>query len=228
MKKFLAVILMLAMVLMLVACGGQTAEEPAEGEAEGEGEKIYKIALMLPYIGDASFFDSMEAGRQELEARDNVETTLIEMGTDQTRWESYFDDACDGDVKYDLIASGSSEVEPFLYEAAQKYPEQLFFNYDYNAAEDCDNVYGVTYKTSEIGYLAGLVSALITTSDMEGINEDAKVGVVVGMDTSYMNDFIGSFCQVCNEYDVQVYIGYPASATPFADPAQGLELASAM
>ncbi|MDO4566952.1 MAG: BMP family ABC transporter substrate-binding protein, partial [Oscillospiraceae bacterium] len=29
-------------------------------------------------------------------------------------------------------------------------------------------------------------------------------------------------------YDVQVYIGYPASATPFADPAQGLELASAM
>ena len=222
MKKLVSMLIILCMSLILGACGGG-AQVDADETVSESGEKIWKVAVLLPYIGDQSYYDAVEAGRKELDARDDVEATLIEIGLDQAQWESYFMDACESG--YDLIVSGYADVEPTLYGVAEMYPDQLFFNFDYSNHVDLDNVYAVSYSSSELGYIAGTLSSLVTTSDMEKANADNKVGVVVGEDNDYMNDFIGSFCEVCTQMGTKVYISYPNT---FEDPAKGKEQALAM
>lgn len=216
-KNILAILVVLTLAFSAVACGQKAPDKTKDGE------KIWKIAVLLPYTGDQSFLDSVNDGRKKVDTYDNVETTLIEIGNDSSAWESYFDDACESG--YDLIVAGFATVEPYLYEAAKKYPDQLFFNFDYSVPEDCDNVFAVSYQLNDIGYIAGYISALVTTSDMEKANPDKKVGVIVGADSEYMNDFVGSYCQVCTEMGVQVYISYTNSYT---DPAKAKEQALAM
>ena len=216
MKKIIAVLLSLVLVFSMVACGNSNDDPSQEG-------KEWKVAVLLPRIGDQSFFDSVNAGRIALDERDNVQADLIEIGEDVAQYDSFFQDACESG--YDLIVSGYATYEPYLYKAAKQYPDQLFFNYDYSAPEDLDNVYAVTYKSSDMGYIAGALSALITESDMEKANSDKKIGAIVGMESDYMNDFIGSFCQAATDYGVQAYISYPNS---FKDTAKAKEQALAM
>lgn len=219
MKKFISILLALSLMFSMAACGNKDTKEN-----EDDGEKIWKVAVLLPYIGDQSYYDAVEIARKELnEEYDNIEATLMEIGTDYSLWESFFTDACESG--YDLIVSGFADVEPVLYDAAERYPDQLFFNFDFSSPEDLDNVFAVDYSLSDIGYIAGYLSSEITVSDMEKANPDKKVGVVVGEDSNYMNDFIGSFCEVCTEMGVKVYISY---ANSFADPAKGKEQALAM
>ncbi len=227
MKKIFAVILALLTVFGLFACAKTTtsdadttaAVDQTEAAAETT-EKVYKVAVLLPFIGDQSYFDSVNAGRLAVDEYPNVDATLIEMGEDKSKWESYYLDACDGG--YDLIIGGNNDAEEYFYAAAEQYPDQLFFNFDYVNHVDLPNVFAVTYNTPELGYVAGAAASLITQSSMPKANEDKIVGVVVGMDFPAMNDFIGGFCQICYENGVQVLIGYPES---FSDSAKAKEIA---
>ena len=77
--------------------------------------------------------------------------------------------------------------------AAKNYPEQKFFSVDMQGVPaelyeaPLSNLYGVYYKTKDLGYLAGYVACAVTTSDMPKANADKKVGVIVGMDFPGMN-----------------------------------------
>jgi len=233
MKKIITVILVLMMALGMFACVATTApatEEPtAEATAAAEqteateapaAEKIYKVAVLVPFIGDQSYFDSVNAGRLAVEDYPNVETTLIEMGEDKSKWESYYLDACEGG--YDLIVGGNNDAEEYFYAAAKQYPDQRFFNFDYVNHVELPNVFAVTYNTPELGYVAGTAASLITQSSMPKANAEKIVGIVVGMDFPAMNDFVSGFCQICYENGVQVLIGYPES---FTDSAKAKEIA---
>lgn len=179
-----------------------------------EADKVYKVAFVVPYIGDQSYWDLLNQGRLLVEEYDNVETTLIEAGEDTSKWTSVMTDVCE--LGYDLIVSGTDAYESYLYEAAQNYPDQLFFNFDYGIPQDMDNVYAVKYKTAELGYVAGVLSGLVTTSDMEKANDDKVVGVVLGMENDAMDDWIGGYCQVADTMGIQVIIGYLESWTDVA------------
>ncbi|MBA4347321.1 MAG: hypothetical protein C0413_00505 [Clostridiales bacterium] len=233
MKKIITVILVLMMALGMFACVATTApateEPPAEATAAAEqteateapaAEKIYKVAVLVPFIGDQSYFDSVNAGRLAVEDYPNVETTLIEMGEDKSKWESYYLDACEGG--YDLIVGGNNDAEEYFYAAAKQYPDQKFFNFDYVNHVELPNVFAVTYNTPELGYVAGTAASLITQSSMPKANAEKIVGIVVGMDFPAMNDFVSGFCQICYENGVQVLIGYPES---FTDSAKAKEIA---
>ena len=233
MKKIFAVILALLTVFGLFACtktatpapvataaDATAAAEQTEATAEPTAEKVYKVAVLVPFIGDQSYFDSVNAGRLEVEDYPNVETTLIEMGEDKSKWQSYYLDACEGG--YDLIIGGNNDAEEYFYAAAQQYPDQKFFNFDYVNHVDLPNVFAVTYNTPELGYIAGTAASLVTQSSMEKANPEKIVGVVVGMDFPAMNDFVSGFCQSCYENGVQVLIGYPES---FTDSAKAKEIA---
>ena len=233
MKKIFAVILALLTVFGLFACtktatpapvataaDATAAAEQTEATAEPTAEKVYKVAVLVPFIGDQSYFDSVNAGRLAVEEYPNVETTLIEMGEDKSKWQSYYLDACEGG--YDLIVGGNNDAEEYFYAAAQQYPDQKFFNFDYVNHVDLPNVFAVTYNTPELGYIAGTAASLVTQSSMEKANPEKIVGVVVGMDFPAMNDFVSGFCQSCYENGVQVLIGYPES---FTDSAKAKEIA---
>ena len=214
MKKLFKLAVVLLLSVTMFACGGQTDGPDKEPE-----EKVFKVAFVLPWIGDQSYFDTVNAGRLLVEEYENVETTLIEAGDDTSKWESIMTDTVE--AGYDLIVSGNNTYESFLYASAAANPDQLFFNFDYTKSEDLPNVYSVTYDTAELGYVAGTLASLITTSDMEKANPEKMIGVIVGMDIPAMNEFIGGFCQVATELGVQVVIGYPES---FTDAAKGKEM----
>ena len=158
MKKIIALLLALVMVFALVACAAKTdapaeetkteepaatetttteettepaAEETAEPAAE-EG-KVYNVAYLVNgNLGDKSFFDSAEAGLEELEAAGRIELTTIEMGgtdEDQPTWLSTLYDVSE-DGGYDLIVCGTYQMPDYLKEVATQYPDQLYDIFD--------------------------------------------------------------------------------------------------
>jgi basic membrane protein A len=185
------------------------------------------VLVLVPNPNDGSYFEAAVNGAKELEVTyPGTTVDVIGMGeisvadgmpTEEEELEfykDYFIDGCESG-KYDLIITGGGECNAAMLYAAQQYPDQMFFSFDLQYVEgtawenqDFPNVYGLMYKSEDLGYLAGYVACQITTSDMPNANADKKVGVIVGMDVAGLNDYIGSFCQVCQENGVSVYIDY--------------------
>lgn len=209
MKKFLAILLAVVMVLGLVAC---TAAEPATTEAteaetettpaatEGEAAKVYTVCnLVNGNLGDKSFFDSAESGLAALAEAGRIEYTTIEMGgaeEDQPKWlETLYDVSESGE--YDLIVCGTYQMPDYLKEVATKYPDQMYAIYDDTTyVGDNANVVNISFKQNDMGYLIGVYAALMTAdTNIEKINEDATVGFVGGVDSPVINDFLIGFIE---------------------------------
>ena len=108
MKKFLALILALVMVLGLVACG----EKAPADDGAADGEKIVKIGVFEPQSGDNG-----AGGKQEILGMQyaNVETPTVEIGGETYKVELvYADNASSNDkaasAAQTLISSGVSLV----------------------------------------------------------------------------------------------------------------------
>ena len=108
MKKFLALILALVMVLGLVACG----EKAPTDDGAADGEKVVKIGVFEPQSGDNG-----AGGKQEILGMQyaNVETPTVEIGGETYKVELvYADNASSNDkaasAAQTLISSGVSLV----------------------------------------------------------------------------------------------------------------------
>ncbi len=87
------------------------------------------------------------------------------------------------------------------------------------------NVYAISYKQNEGSYLAGVLAALVTTSDMEYANEDKKI-FVGGSEHPIITDFLVGYIEGAKsvEPDIKVYVSYIGS---WDDTAKGKETAIA-
>ena len=210
MKKFLAMILALMMLMSLAACGEKApAEAPEEKPAETPADaaekadddaKVYNVAYLVNgNLGDKSFFDSANFGLQELKKAGRIELTTIEMGgleEDQPKWlETLYEVSEDGG--YDVVVCGTYQMPDYLKEVATKYPEQKFVIFDDNTyVGENANVLNLTYKQNDLGYLMGIYAASVTTdTSIENINEDAVIGFVGGVDSPVINDFLAGYIQ---------------------------------
>ena len=111
MKKFAALLLALAMVLSLAACGNQNNTPAGSGSGSatsGEGTKVYNVVYLVNgNLGDKSFFDSAEAGLDQLKADGRITLTTIEMGgldEDKPKWK---------DTLYEVSASGERDARRY-------------------------------------------------------------------------------------------------------------------
>lgn len=218
MKKLLMMFVVLCLSLGLFACGKKTEEAPVSEGGDNTEAKVFKVAVLLPFVGDQSYFDTLNEGRLKAEEMfENVETKLIEVdpsGTaEEAKWMDAFDEVCESG-EFDLVVSGNNTYEQFLYKAAEKYPDQKFLNFDVGTLPEklAPNTYYVNYALDDLGYVVGTLSAAITKTN--------KVGVVVGMDNKGMNQFISGWTQILAEKGVQYMIYYPGS---FTDTALGKE-----
>ncbi len=211
MKKILTVLLVVLLALSVAACGSKGGnDEPVATKK--------KVAVLLPFTGDQSYFDTLANGVKKVNATmsDSIEVTLIEAdpngSADKATWENAYAEVCE-DGEYDLVVSGNSTYEGFLADACAKYPDQKFMNFDTSWAIECpSNCYAVDYGLDHLGYVVGTLSSKITNTK--------KVGVVVGMDFQSMNQFIGGYCQVLTASGVEYAVVYPNS---FTDAALGKE-----
>jgi len=214
------------------AAAGETtaaAETTAEAaKAETNGEKLKVTLLVTGSFGDKAFNDSAQAGMEKLEAElgDKVEVNMVEMGSDKTKFEGSMLDACESDA--DLIITGLWDMKEITEKVAQEFPEKKFIIFDTDVdytLGDLSNVYSMSYKQNEGAFLAGVLAASVTSSDMEFANEDAVIGFVGAKDTAaVINDSAVGYiegAQFVNP-DIKVLVSYVGS---YVDSATAKELA---
>ncbi len=233
-KKRLNVFLALALAAaMLAGCGASesgNSENSGEGETEAAAEadesKPSFVFVCTGQLGDKSFNDSANAGIEEIAASLGCETRVIEVGRDQTKWEPTFQDLAE-EGEYDVIISnGSSSIET-IQKVAEEFPEQKFVAFDCTIETDqYPNLYAISYKQNEGSYLAGVLAALVTQSDMEYANADNKIGFIGGSEHPIITDFLVGYIAGAKSVDpdIKVYVSYIGS---WDDTAKGKETAIA-
>ncbi|MCG8481727.1 MAG: BMP family ABC transporter substrate-binding protein, partial [Clostridia bacterium] len=230
MKRHVIVITIFMLVFSfgLTGCGGNDTPDP-EGNT-GEGAEALKIALLINgTLGDKSFFDSADNGLKMIQEKygDEVVTKTIEMTYDETKWEPTLRDVSDDD--WDIIIVGTWQMQEMLQDIAPMYPEKNFIIFD-TAVDyenfELDNVYSINYKQNEGSFLAGVLAARVTTSEMELANPDKRIGFLGGMDIPVINDFLVGYIEGAQYIDseMKVKISYIGN---FDDSAKGKELALA-
>lgn len=218
MKKFAALLLALVMALSLAACGNQNTPATsgsASGSTSGDEAKVYNVVYLVNgNLGDKSFFDSAEAGLDQLKADGRITLTTIEMGgldEDKPKWkDTLYEVSASGE--YDVVICGTYQMPDFLKEVADQYPDQKYVIFDDNTyAGQSANVMNITYKQNDMGYLMGIFAATLTTdTSIEKINEDAVIGFVGGVDSPVINDFLIGYIEGAKSVnpDIKVDVRY--------------------
>lgn len=221
-KKILSTLLAVGLsATFLVGCsaGGE--------ETASNSEKVNVKLLVTGALGDKGINDSANAGAEKIEEQfgDKVDVEVVEMGFDQTKFEPALIDASESDA--DVIITGGWDMKEHVENTAEQYPEKKYLIYDTDVNYDeynLENVYSMTYKQNEAGFLAGTLAALVTTSDMELANEEKVIGFVGARDTSaVINDFLVGYIEGAQfvDKDIKVEVAYVGS---FTDTAKAKEL----
>lgn len=225
-KKIITPMMIVAMsAMVLVGCSSEPETEVGGATTENEAVKVQ--LLVTGSLGDKAFNDSANAGMKSIQEQfgDKVEIEVVEMGNDKTKFEPSLIDAAESDA--DLIITGLWDMKEHLENTAQLYPEKKFVIYDTDVAYDeydLSNVYSMTYKQNESGFLAGALAASVTSSDMELANEEKTIGFVGALDTSaVINDFLVGYIEGAKFVDpeINVEVSYVGG---FTDTAKAKEV----
>lgn len=225
MKKALVLVVVLALVVSMAACGTKPAVAPEQSNAgtETEPAKPLRVALLLNgTLGDKSFFDSADRGLKMAKEKygDKLEYKTVEMTTDETKWLPTLYDYSD-DGSWDIIIVGTWQLAEPLSEVAPKYPDQKYIIFDQDldySAGDFKNVYSILYKQNEVSFLAGVVASRLS--------ESKAIGFLGGAENPVINDFLLGYIQGAKhaEPNIKVVISYVGN---FYDTPKGKDLALA-
>ena len=188
-----------------------------------------KVALLLNgTLGDKSFMDSAASGLFKAEKELGVDGRIIEMYYDPTNWRPTLVDVSNQD--YDVIIVGTFQLAAILKDVAPEHPDKKYILFD--ATMDYskgafENVYSVLYKQNEGSFLAGALAALLTQSNVKGINDKKIIGFIGGMDIPAIRDFLVGYEAGAKYIDPEVEIKIAFLGT-FKDPARGKEAALTM
>ena len=180
MKKILALLLVLAMALALVACGGSgnsgnSAPQPAANPADDIADEMtsadgkYQVAFIadVGQLKDKSFNQGTYDG-VKLYAANNGKSYKYyqpangDQATDEDRADA-FNLACQNGAEI-VVAAGFIQ-EPALKAAAEANPDVKFVFIDGNPLADSNgnimaNVAGVAFREEQCGYLAGYATVM--------------------------------------------------------------------
>ncbi len=213
MKKTLAMILVIAMVMGLMLLAGCKADtEVTTGCPETT------LALVVAgTFGDRSFYDSSKEGADRLAQDLGVEVIYIECNNDSHT--TQMQNAAD---KADIVVCVGWEFYEINVVAPQ-YPDVKFIWIDNATEEPIANVLNITYAQNEGSFLAGYIAA--------AMSESGVVGAVGGEDSDTINDFIVGYKQGAEYYGteagkaISVVSNYTNS---YDDPALGKNCAIAL
>ena len=165
MKKFLALLLAMAMVFALVACGGSNngGADAIPDEMTSEDGK-YEIAFVtdVGQLKDKSFNQG---------TYDGVKLYASEAGKSYKYYQPAGGDNATDDDRYDamklavengakvVVAAGFMQGNAIL-KAATEFPEVKFVFIDGWAFEGLNNVTGISFREEQCGYLAGYAAVM--------------------------------------------------------------------
>lgn len=163
MKKLLALILALVMVLAVTACGGNASD--TENTGDNEETPAIKVGLLLEgSLGDESINDQAYEGLLKVAEDFGVETKYVECD-DTSKYIDYLEGLVS--AGFNVICCDSFNQEEALSEFAPQHPDVHFMILD-TEVSDIDNVASFTYATHECSYLAGIAAAMKSESNVIG------------------------------------------------------------
>lgn len=186
-----------------------------------------KVLLLINgALGDKSFFDSAAHGMEMIKQKygDQVETRVLEIGADATKWEPALLDASEQD--WNLIIAGTYSISETLADVAKQYPDKKYILFDASVPYQeggYDNVYSIQYKQNEGAWLAGVLGAELLKSGKIPAVAGNKLGFLGGMDIPVINDFLVGYIGGARSVspDIKIAVSYTGS---FVDAAKGKEL----
>lgn len=243
-KRISLFLVMVMMLSLIAACsGGDKSQDPTKEGEEGveieqntekekeDADKANSTGSDTPTkvcivytgnLGDKSYNDSCNIGATRAVEDFGIELKNLE-GTTADEWEQNFVAAADGG--YDLIICAASNLQPYLEKYAKDYPDVKFAIIDTIVNEP--NVVSVSFAQNQGSFLAGAAAAMFTTkTDIEGVNEDAVIGWVGGMDIPVLSDFFVGYEQGAKYINPDITV-LQSFAGSWTDPLKGKELALA-
>lgn len=158
MRKFLLLILSLALVLSMVACGTE-GEQPS-----GEEEELTVGFIYVGPIGDGGYTYAHDQGRLYLEENLNVNTIYKESVPETQEVEQEIRNMIDQGAK--AIFATSFGYMDYIAKVSEDYPEVAFFHCSgYKTTENLATYFGRMYQPR---YLSGIVAGLKTESNNIG------------------------------------------------------------
>jgi basic membrane protein A len=212
-----------AALLALSACAA-----PPGGGGAGDSKTA---ALLIPgTTGDGGFFDQSSQGTKEGAVAAGWKAQIVEAGYDPTKWQPALDDLSNGTDN--PIITGTYAMTELVEQEAAQHPEKNFVLFDSAIDEskcgNCKNVYSITYRYDETGFLAGALAGLLEkTKGVEKVKGTGTVGVVGGQNIPVIEDYIRGFKAgvAAVAPDVKVLSAFAGS---FSDPVQGKAVAEDM
>ena len=181
MKKSLVLVFVLVLTLILSACGGAPAEEPAAEEPAAPAEP-FKVAIIMPSsITDLAFsqsmFDALLAVQEEMGGEGALKIVYSEsMFVVDDAAAAIRDYASEG---YDLVIAHGSQYGSSLQEIAPDFPETSFAwgtTLNTFADEGITNVFAYEANSQEGGYVNGVIAASLTESGVIGVVGPIEAG----------------------------------------------------
>lgn len=233
-NMLLALALAAVMTVSMAGCGGApsggdkdssgASGTPDASGGEDGGQKI--VYLVNGNLGDKGFYDSAASGIQMMADNLGAETKIIEMGRDETSYESNFLDVSEQD--WDLIVCGTFSVSELAQEVAPQYPDKNYLIFDVTVDFDkvtTGNMIGISYYSNQGAFLSGVLAAkmLLQSGDARIDSSKKMLGFVGSMDTSGINDFLVGYLEGVKYVDpeIQVLTSYVGS---FEDVTKCMEM----
>lgn len=224
-KKILALVLALTMVLSLAACGGNANDTASENEENATSGKALNVGIVLGTggLGDKNFNDMAYSGLQKAEAELGITFSYLEPAT-ASDYVPYLRSMCEAQ-EYDLVIGLGSDMTDAMTEISEDFPDQKLSHID--SSLDLENVSAISTKWQEQTFLAGVVAGLGTISDMEFANEENIIGVILGQENPALRKGVVGYIAGAKfvNPDVEVLEG---NVDSFNDPGKGKEMALSM
>lgn len=238
-KKWIALLLALAMVVAMVGCGGGASED----EEGTEGLRIVQVSSGAG-IDDGSFNQNVYEGIVAfMESRGNIDTfndILDPTGDPAAAVQAVADIVAD----YDVIITPGFQFAG-ITSIAQENPDKMFIIVDSfpsdetGASIELPNVYGMLFTEHEGGFFAGIAAAMTSktgkVASVHGIAFESNVNYQWGFESgvAYANKYFGTAVEVV---ELPAYAGTDVTGLnvggnyvgSFADPATGKVIAEAL
>ena len=232
MKKFLAMLLVAAMVFSMAACAKapeaaqpaateETAGETAETAETPKDGKVYKVAMICDSsISDGGWGMSCYNAMMDAAEKHGWETAVSD-SIEQSAYFDTIDSYCT--LGYDMIYAPGNQYTDAVLQAAAEYPDIAFALLngaaDTPAKAENGNVSSLLPNATQIGWIAGALAGLMT--------ETGTIAFIGGMELDTTKAKVECYEKAAQKInpDIKVSSAYAGS---FSDTAKGKEIAASM
>ena len=235
MKKVIALVLAMVMVLGMVACSSSSNNAPAAvsnpsnsdaPQTATEKEPLNIMMYVIQSLGTLSCEDLIYEEVVKFCEETGSTLNTFECNSDETAHETNLREIA-GSGAYDIIITGYWSIPEYVQMIANEYPEQKWLIFDTEidyTQPNTGNIASFTAEQNTLAFMAGVLAAKMTTSNYEGINGDKVVSWVGGGENTAVNDFLVGFIDGVNYVDSEIEVLY-SYVGDWANSAKAKELA---